>query len=78
MRDLVRPDYRVTTVLHHSSGTWRGPAWQLHADGADHLLWGFTAGILDAMLNRLGWAEPWDATRTIELEATPDRVPRES
>lgn len=77
VRDLVRPDYRVTTVLRHSTGTWRGPAWQLNVDGVDHLLWGFTAAILDTLLTQLEWAEPWDASRTIELDATPDRVPRD-
>lgn len=77
VRDLVRPDYRVTTVLRHPSGTWRGPAWQLNVDGTDQLLWGFTAGILDALLTRLDWAEPWDTSRIVELDATPDRVPRD-
>ncbi len=31
-----------------------------HATG-EHLVWGFTGMLLDALFNRLGWTEPWDA-----------------
>jgi hypothetical protein len=37
--------------------------------GVEHLVWGFTAGILDALFDHLGWSEPWDPER--ELEITP-------
>jgi len=32
------------------------------------LVWGFTAGILSALLDRGGWARPWDKTRVLDLE----------
>lgn len=61
--DLVDPKNRVTWV----AGGGNGPAWNLTADGKPQFLWGFTAGIVDVLLTRLGWAEPWDATREVEL-----------
>jgi 8-oxo-dGTP pyrophosphatase MutT (NUDIX family) len=32
------------------------------------LVWGFTAGILSALLDRGGWARPWDKTRVLDLD----------
>jgi 8-oxo-dGTP pyrophosphatase MutT (NUDIX family) len=32
------------------------------------LVWGFTAGILSALLDRGGWARPWDTTRVLDLD----------
>jgi len=32
------------------------------------LVWGFTAGILSALLDRGGWARPWDTSRILDLE----------
>jgi hypothetical protein len=32
------------------------------------LIWGFTAGVLSWLLDLGGWARPWDAGRTMELE----------
>lgn len=62
--DLLDPGHRVTTVLHRAGRTWRGPGFEvLDGDGVPHLVWGFTAGILDAAFDRLGWAEPWDRGR---------------
>ncbi|HEX3335960.1 MAG TPA: CoA pyrophosphatase [Jatrophihabitans sp.] len=45
--------FRVT----HPSG-WIGPAFE--AGGL--FVWGFTAGLLDRMLEFGGWARPWDET----------------
>jgi 8-oxo-dGTP pyrophosphatase MutT (NUDIX family) len=45
--------FRVT----HPSG-WTGPAFE--AGGL--FVWGFTAGLLDRMLEFGGWARPWDET----------------
>jgi 8-oxo-dGTP pyrophosphatase MutT (NUDIX family) len=66
--DLVDPAHRVTTVLRRDGRSWRGPGFELvDADGVPHLVWGFTAGILDAAFDRLGWTEPWDRGREREL-----------
>lgn len=67
--DLLDPAHRVTTVLRHGAQVWRGPAFWVHDDAERHLVWGFTAGILDAMFDHLGWTEEWD--RGHELELTP-------
>jgi hypothetical protein len=42
----------------HPSG-WTGPAFE--AGGL--FVWGFTAGLLDRMLEFGGWARPWDENR---------------
>lgn len=64
--DLVSPGRRRTTVIEHDGATWRGPAWIVDVDGQENLLWGFTALVLDGLLDRLGWAQPWDRTRTVD------------
>ena len=32
------------------------------------VIWGFTAGLLSALLQRSGWERPWDGTQVEELE----------
>ncbi|WP_375001027.1 NUDIX hydrolase [Aeromicrobium sp. CTD01-1L150] len=54
LRLLTDPARRFTVV--HPSG-WRGPAFDI---GTEMPLWGFTAGVLSRLLDRVGWAEPWD------------------
>ena len=58
---LAEPENRVTVV--HPSG-YRGPGFTVH----DMLVWGFTAGVLDAILDRSGWALPWDVQREVTIE----------
>lgn len=41
-----------------------GPAFRT----AGLLIWGFTAGLLSALLHRSGWERPWDATRTEDVD----------
>lgn len=53
---LLDPANRFTTVLHRDGDTYRGPAFDL--DGT--IVWGFTAGILDALFDATGWTVPWD------------------
>ena len=65
--DLVDPARRAITRIHRDGRTWSGPAFLVpHASGV-HVVWGFTAMLLDGMFDRLGWSEPWDATREIAL-----------
>lgn len=59
--ELVNPDNRRTVV--HPSG-FRGPGFEVH----NMLVWGFTGGILDALLDRAGWATPWDEAREVVVE----------
>ena len=48
--------------VQHSSG-FVGPAFQV----ADLLVWGFTAGLVDTLLELGGWSVPWDRNRVFEL-----------
>ena len=56
--DLVDPANRVTA--RHPTG-FRGPAFTV----ADHLVWGLTAHLLDAVLDLAGWSRPWDDAREV-------------
>ena len=53
---LVDPANRFS--VSHPSG-WIGPAFDV---GANVPLWGFTAGIVSRLFEKLGWDRPWDAT----------------
>src|SRR5690606_725922 len=61
--DLVDPANRGVTVIRRDGQAFRGPAFVV----GERLLWGFTAMLLDALFERLGWAEPWDKTRELPL-----------
>lgn len=64
--ELVDPDNRLQ--VRHPSG-WIGPAFQVRG----MLVWGFTAGVLSALLDMAGWARPWPRDRVTELPAGPAR-----
>lgn len=61
IRQLMDPSNRFSVV--HPSG-WRGPGFEV---GSDVPLWGFTAGIISRLFERLGWEQPWDDTVTRPL-----------
>lgn len=63
--DLVNPANRITSVRHYGARTFRAPAFTLAA--SDTLLWGFTSVLLSRIFDELGWAEPWDAAREVEV-----------
>ncbi|MEV5693428.1 NUDIX hydrolase [Micromonospora globbae] len=58
--ELVDPANRVR--VRHPSG-WIGPAFSVRG----MLVWGFTAGVLDALLEMGGWARPWSPGRLVDL-----------
>ena len=58
--ELSDPANRLQVT--HPSG-WTGPAFEV----GELLVWGFTAGVLDKLLELGGWALPWDAARRREL-----------
>ena len=60
LADLANPAARATT--RHPSG-YRGPAFVL----PDIFVWGFTAHVLNALLDRGGWSRPWDRERMVEI-----------
>ena len=63
--DLVDPANRCR-VLHPSG--FVGPAFEVQG----LLVWGFTAGLISGLLDRLGWAVPWDESRVVPLAEEPE------
>lgn len=61
--DLVDPARRRTVVVPVGGGRHRTPAFLV----GEHVVRGFTAMILDTVLEALGWAEPWDVGAEIPL-----------
>lgn len=64
--DLLDPARRRTVTVRRDRRVHKSPGFLVEADGREHLVWGFTGGILDALFDRLGWTEPWDRTRTLD------------
>lgn len=58
---LADPARRIR--VGHPSG-FVGPAFTV----AGLLVWGFTGGILSALLDLGGWAQPWDTSRVLDLD----------
>lgn len=69
LRTLADPAVRASVEL--SSG-WRSPAFVL----PDLFVWGFTAGLLDRLLDLAGFARPWDADRVVPLPREVAGLPR--
>lgn len=65
--DLLNPANRGVTVIRREGQEWRGPGFLVHHETGTHLVWGFTAVLLDALFQRLTWTEPWDETRELPL-----------
>lgn len=60
--DLVDPRNRLMVGW----AGWHGPAFTIN----DYLVWGFTAGLLSAMLHQAGWERPWDRDNRLDLQDT--------
>jgi len=58
--DLAEPAHRVTST--HPGGH-TGPAWVF----GDDFLWGFTALLVDRLLELGGWAVPWDQDHVVPV-----------
>jgi 8-oxo-dGTP pyrophosphatase MutT (NUDIX family) len=65
--DLLDPANRGSTVIRRDGEEWRGPGFLVPHETGEHLVWGFTGMLLDALFDRLGWTEPWDDTRELPL-----------
>ncbi|MDQ2669636.1 MAG: coenzyme A pyrophosphatase, partial [Gemmatimonadota bacterium] len=62
------PGNRGVTVIRREREEFRGPGFLVPRGSGEHLVWGFTAMVLDAMFDRLEWTEEWDASRELPLE----------
>lgn len=65
--ELLDPKRRGVTVVRRDGRSWSGPAFVIEGTHTSHVLWGFTAVVLDGLFTRLGWTEPWDQSREIAL-----------
>jgi len=74
--DLLDSARRGVTRIHRDGRTWSGPAFLVPHAGGTHVVWGFTAMLLDGLFDRLGWTEPWDRSREIPLPAAYAGPPR--
>lgn len=64
LTELVDPANRGRVRLRNG---YAGVAFSV----ADMVVWGFTAGLLDLLLELGGWAVPWDMDRLLRLPAGP-------
>ncbi|NUL47459.1 CoA pyrophosphatase [Citricoccus sp. I39-566] len=65
--DLVDPANRITTSLTRGAA---GNAQRFRSPGflvADALVWGFTAIVIDRILDLLGWSQDWDRKRIVDI-----------
>ena len=60
--DLVDPANRIRVGWEG----WSGPAFRV----GDFVVWGFTGGVLDHLLEGAGWAEQWDDGTVLDLRET--------
>ena len=67
IEDLLDPANRFT--VKHPLG-YTGPGWMVGPDG-DVLLWGWTAGVIDALFDFLGWTREWDRDK---VRGLPERL----
>ncbi|HHU45029.1 MAG TPA: CoA pyrophosphatase [Actinomycetales bacterium] len=62
LSELIDPANRLRVGWE----SWSGPAFRV----GDFIVWGFTAGVLDHLLNAAGWAEEWDDGTVHDLRST--------
>jgi len=55
-------DANLRARVRHPAG-YVGPAFEVD----DHLIWGLSAHLLDAVLELGGWQQPWDHTRELPI-----------
>lgn len=64
LRDLIHPHNRFQVQRNIVAGrVYRGPAFAVE----NMLVWGFTGGILAAIIEAAGWEIPWDKTDSRNL-----------
>lgn len=64
VHDLIDPGKRgIVRVPRPGMATFDSPAFV----APEGLIWGFTAFVLDAVLDAVGWTVPWDQQRTLPL-----------
>ena len=67
--DLLDPANRGITEFRREGRVWRGPAFTIDTASGPHVVWGFTATLLDGLFDRVGWTEPWDHEHVVAISA---------
>lgn len=62
---LTNPENRISVGIMG----WTGPAFHI----GKLILWGFTGGIVDALLKEAGWEQPWDRSTVYDLAEVLDQ-----
>lgn len=68
LRALVDPAHRFTVEFLG----WSGPAWHIplgpgQRETRELVLWGFTGGVVNAILRRAAWEQPWNSENRVDL-----------
>lgn len=61
--ELTDPASRC--LVRHPSG-YIAPGFTVR----NMVVWGFTAGVLSKLFDRVNWSQPWDTGRVVDIEAT--------
>lgn len=65
VRDLLDPDNRALATVNRGDRTFESPAFIVNGV----VVWGFTGIVLNGLFEQLGWAVPWDRSRTYPIAA---------
>lgn len=60
---LLNPENRVTGVVRRGNRRYKSPAFEYQG----HLIWGFTAIVIDRLFNELGWTRQWNPARELQM-----------
>ncbi|WP_313814113.1 CoA pyrophosphatase [Glutamicibacter sp.] len=60
---MLNPRNRVTGVVQRDGRKFKSPAFEV----GGHIIWGFTAIVIDQLFTELGWTKQWDASREIRM-----------
>lgn len=69
--DLLDPANRGVTVMQRDGHEWRGPGFHVRHSGSEHLVWGFTALLLNGLFRQMDWEEEWNHERQLPFPRRP-------
>ncbi|GAA1404649.1 coenzyme A pyrophosphatase [Glutamicibacter uratoxydans] len=60
---MLDPRHRLTGVVQRDGRKFKSPAFEV----GGHIIWGFTAIVVDQLFTELGWTRQWDDSREIRM-----------